>query len=108
MLLDRLAALDAPHAIAAGDLNDRPGGRTLPPPRRRAPGLLGGRALGRRVHLDARRPASADRRDLRHDGRRGPRLRRAARATRASPETDLRAATDHLPVLAALRVPRVA
>ena len=29
MLLDRLAALGTPHAVAGGDLNERPNGRTF-------------------------------------------------------------------------------
>ncbi len=50
------------------------------------------------------RPAPAHRRDLRHRGHRGAGLR-GPRGLPGVTEADLRAATDHLPVLAALRVP---
>ncbi|MFI2072253.1 MULTISPECIES: endonuclease/exonuclease/phosphatase family protein [Streptomyces] len=104
LLLDRLAALDVPHAVVAGDLNDRPDGRTF--------GLLAG-------HLQdgwAVRPWGRE-----HTTRLGDPLQRidAVFATKGVEvlgcgvpmglpgvtEADLRAATDHLPVLAALRVP---
>ncbi|MFF9061588.1 endonuclease/exonuclease/phosphatase family protein [Streptomyces sp. NPDC101213] len=104
MLLDRLAGLGVEHAVAGGDLNERPGGRafthlttvlqdcrttapwgggnTFPAagPDRRIDALLatkGVEVLGCGVPLGL--PGVTD--------------------------TDLRAATDHLPVLAALRVP---
>ncbi|MFF2505330.1 endonuclease/exonuclease/phosphatase family protein [Streptomyces sp. NPDC058067] len=104
MLLDRLAALGAPHAIAGGDLNERPGGRTFErlatalqdawatkpwggehtstpaDPRQRIDAILatpGIEVLGCGVPVDL--PGVS--------------------------EDDLRAATDHLPVLAALRIP---
>ncbi|MEV4923744.1 endonuclease/exonuclease/phosphatase family protein [Streptomyces roseoverticillatus] len=104
LLLDRLAALDVPHAVAAGDLNDRPDGRTF--------GLLAG-AL---QDGWATKPWGRE-----HTTRLGDPLQRidAVFATegvevlgcgvpmglRGVEERDLRAATDHLPVLAALRVP---
>ncbi|MGW6462163.1 endonuclease/exonuclease/phosphatase family protein [Streptomyces sp. NPDC055078] len=104
MLLDRLAAMDVPYAIAAGDLNDRPTGRsfqrlaaelqdcwavapwggenTFPPvdPRRRIDAIFASKGVevlgcGVPVDLPGITPA------------------------------DLSAATDHLPVLAALTVP---
>ncbi|MDO0928085.1 endonuclease/exonuclease/phosphatase family protein [Streptomyces sp. TG1A-8] len=104
LLLDRLAGLGADHVVAGGDLNERPGGRafdrlaaglqdcraTAPwggehtfsatEPRRRIDALFatkGIEVLGCGVPLDQ------------------PGVTRA----------DLGAATDHLPVLAALRIP---
>ncbi|MEU4211423.1 endonuclease/exonuclease/phosphatase family protein [Streptomyces sp. NPDC026206] len=104
LLLDRLPALGTPHAVAAGDLNDRPEGRTF--------GLLAG-AL---QDGWATRPWGRE-----HTTRLGDPLQRidAVLATEGVEvlgcgvpmglpgvtEADLRAATDHLPVLAALRVP---
>ncbi|MEV6672404.1 endonuclease/exonuclease/phosphatase family protein [Streptomyces sp. NPDC051162] len=104
LLLDTLAGLDVPHAVAAGDLNDRPDGRTF--------GLL----------ADALQDGWATKRWGReHTTRLGDPLQRidAVFATEGVEvlgcgvpmglpgvaERDLRAATDHLPVLAALRVP---
>ncbi|NUK49502.1 endonuclease/exonuclease/phosphatase family protein [Streptomyces lunaelactis] len=104
MLLDRLAAMDVPYAITAGDLNDRPTGRsfrrlseqlqdcwavapwggeytsTPDDPHQRIDAIFatkGIEVLGCGVPLDL------------------PGITRS----------DVRAATDHLPVLAALRVP---
>ncbi|MGV9254019.1 endonuclease/exonuclease/phosphatase family protein [Streptomyces sp. NPDC003697] len=104
MLLDRLAGMGVEHVLAGGDLNEEPGGptyrrlaghlqdcravapwgaeRTFPAtgPRKRLDSLFAGRGievLGCGVPLG-------------HPG---------------VTETDLRAATDHLPVLAALRIP---
>ncbi|MEV6549941.1 endonuclease/exonuclease/phosphatase family protein [Streptomyces sp. NPDC051597] len=104
LLLDQLSALDVPHAVAAGDLNDRPDGRTFH--------LLAG------VLQDgwATKPWGRE-----HTTRLGDPLQRID-AVFATPkihvlgcgvpmglphlaEQDLRAATDHLPVLASLRVP---
>ncbi|MEV0265971.1 endonuclease/exonuclease/phosphatase family protein [Streptomyces sp. NPDC050617] len=104
LLLDELAALGVPHAVAAGDLNDRPDGRTF--------GLLAGA-----LHDGwAAKPWGRE-----HTTRLGDPLQRidAVFATDGVEvlgcgvpmglpgvtESDLRAATDHLPVLAALRVP---
>ncbi|MBB5118577.1 endonuclease [Streptomyces eurocidicus] len=104
LLLERLAALDVPYAVAAGDLNDRPDGRTF--------GLL----------ADALQDGWATRPWGReHTTRLGDPLQRidAVFATGGVEflgcgvpmglpgveERDLRAATDHLPVLAAVRVP---
>lgn len=104
LLLDRLAALDAPHAVAAGDLNDRPDGRTF--------GLLAGELQDGW----ATRPWGRE-----HTTRLGDPEQRidAVFATKGVEvlgcgvpmglpgvaEADLRAATDHLPVLAVVRVP---
>jgi endonuclease/exonuclease/phosphatase family metal-dependent hydrolase len=104
MLLERVRALGVPHVLAGGDLNERPGGRTF----RRVAGEL------RDCHLAApwggefTSPA------------REPVQRIDALFTTPGVEVlgcgvptglagvtpaDLRAATDHLPVLAALRIP---
>ncbi|MEU3840235.1 endonuclease/exonuclease/phosphatase family protein [Streptomyces sp. NPDC028635] len=104
LLLERLSALDVPHAVAAGDINDRPDGRTF--------GLLAD-AL---QDCWATKPWGRE-----HTTRLGDPLQRidAVFATAGIQvlgcgvpmglpgiaERDLRAATDHLPVLAALRVP---
>jgi len=104
MLLDRLAGLGTPYAIAGGDLNERPSGRTF-------------RLLADRLQDGwATAPWGGE-----HTWTRTPPDRRidAIFATpgieilgcgvplgqRGITERDLRAATDHLPVLAALRVP---
>ncbi|MGX1884248.1 endonuclease/exonuclease/phosphatase family protein [Streptomyces sp. NPDC055287] len=101
MLLDRLAALDVPHAVAGGDLNERPDGRTF---RRLAGELQDCWAV---KPWGGEYTSTPDRPHQRID---------AVFATPGievlgcgvplgAPEADLRAATDHLPVLAALRVP---
>lgn len=104
LLLDQLSAMDVPQAVAAGDFNDRPDGHTF--------GLLAG-AL---QDGWATKPWGRE-----HTTRLGDPLQRidAVFATErvqvlgcgvpmglpGVAERDLRAATDHLPVLAALRVP---
>ncbi|MFE1443124.1 endonuclease/exonuclease/phosphatase family protein [Streptomyces sp. NPDC058739] len=104
MLLDRLAALGTDHAVAGGDLNERPTGPTF---RRLAAELQDCRAVA---------PWGAE-----HTWVRDAPHRRidAVFATKGVEvlgcgvplgepgisEDDLRAATDHLPVLAALRIP---
>ncbi|MFI9200765.1 endonuclease/exonuclease/phosphatase family protein [Streptomyces sp. NPDC053048] len=107
LLLDHLGALDVPHAVVAGDLNDRPDGRTF--------GLLAGtlqdgwavEPWGREhtTRLDdplQRIDAVFATHDVRVLGCGVPMGLPGVR------EADLRAATDHLPVLAALRVPATA
>ncbi|MFJ5722566.1 endonuclease/exonuclease/phosphatase family protein [Streptomyces sp. NPDC093149] len=104
MVLERLDAMGVEHALAAGDLNDAPAGAAF------------GRLAGRLQDCWAVRPWGAentfpsDRPQRRID---------AVFATHGIDvlgcgvpaglpgvtEADLRAATDHLPVLAALRVP---
>ncbi|MGW7403584.1 endonuclease/exonuclease/phosphatase family protein [Streptomyces sp. NPDC054833] len=104
MLLDRLAGMGVEHAVAGGDLNERPTGRTF---RRLADGLTDCWATAPWGSEYTSTPADPHQRidaifatkgievlgcgvPLGHPG-----------VTRA----DLRAATDHLPVLAALRIP---
>ncbi|MFE6284085.1 endonuclease/exonuclease/phosphatase family protein [Streptomyces sp. NPDC057877] len=104
MLLDRVAALGTEHVVAGGDLNERPGGRTF---RRLSEDLRDCWAV---APWGAEHTFSAT----------GPHQRiDAIFATKAIEilgcgvplghpgvtEADLRAATDHLPVLAALKVP---
>ncbi|MEC4018957.1 endonuclease/exonuclease/phosphatase family protein [Streptomyces sp. H27-D2] len=107
LLLDRMrnfAELGVPHAVAGGDLNDRPGGRSF---RRLAGALQDGWAT---------KPWGGEYTSTPGD----PHQRIDGLFTTAGVEvlgcgvpvglpgvfdTDLRAATDHLPVLAALRVP---
>ncbi|MFE7978027.1 endonuclease/exonuclease/phosphatase family protein [Streptomyces shenzhenensis] len=106
MLLDRLAGMGVEHAVAGGDLNERPDGRTF---RRLAEGLRDCRAAAPWGSEYTSTPTE-------------PRQRiDAIFATKevevlgcgvplglpGVTETDLRAATDHLPVLSALRVPGV-
>lgn len=104
LLLDKLASMDVPHAMVAGDLNDRPDGRTF--------GLLADALQDGWVT----KPWGRE-----HTTRLDDPLQRidAVFATEGVEvlgcgvpmglpgvaEHDLRAATDHLPVLAALRVP---
>lgn len=104
MLLDRLAGMGVEHAIAGGDLNERPGGRTFT------------RLADNLQDCWATAPRGAE-----HTWTRtGPHRRiDAVFATKGIEvvgcgvplghpgvtEADLGAATDHLPVLAALRVP---
>ncbi|MEW2265362.1 endonuclease/exonuclease/phosphatase family protein [Streptomyces sp. NPDC047853] len=107
LLLDRLGALGVTHAIAGGDLNERPGGRTF---RRLGDGLRDcwtAEPWGREYTFPATGP------DRRID---------AVFVTEGIEvlgcgvplglpgvaEDDLRAATDHLPVLTALHVPAAA
>jgi endonuclease/exonuclease/phosphatase family metal-dependent hydrolase len=104
LLLDHLAALGTPYAVAGGDLNERPHGRTF---ERLAGTLQDGWASSPWGGEYTSTPAEPHQR---------------IDAVFATPgveflgcgvpvglpgvtEADLRAATDHLPVLAALRVP---
>jgi endonuclease/exonuclease/phosphatase family metal-dependent hydrolase len=106
MLLDRLAALDAPHAIAAGDINERPDGRAFG---RLAAGLQdcwavrpwGGEHTWTPGDPYQRIDAVFATKGIEVLGCGVPRPQDLPGLT----EADLRAATDHLPVLAALRVP---
>ncbi|RST19451.1 endonuclease [Streptomyces sp. WAC05374] len=106
MLLDRLAALDVPHAIAAGDINERPGGRSF---QRLAAELQdcwavrpwGGEHTWTPGDPHQRIDAIFATKGIEVLGCGVPGPGDLAGLTGA----DLRAATDHLPVLAALRVP---
>ncbi|MBA4860166.1 endonuclease/exonuclease/phosphatase family protein [Streptomyces sp. PSKA54] len=104
MLLDRLAGMGVPYAVAGGDINERPNGRTF---RRLAAELQDGWAT---------RPWGAEYTSTPAD----PHQRIDAIFATSGVEIlgcgvpvghpgvherDLRAATDHLPVLAALRAP---
>ncbi|MCB5167183.1 endonuclease/exonuclease/phosphatase family protein [Streptomyces bambusae] len=107
LLLDRLGSMDTLHAVAAGDLNDEPGGAAF----RRLAGPLQDCREVRPWGGDLTWPAHAPRKRI--------------DAVLATPgievlgcgvptglpglsPADLAAATDHLPVLAALRVPAAA
>lgn len=101
MVLDRLRDMDVPHAVAGGDLNDRPDGRTF----RRLAGELqdcwavkpwGGEYTSTPDNPHQRIDAIFATPGVEVLGCGVP---------LPLPETDVRAATDHLPVLAALRVP---
>ncbi|MFE2045008.1 endonuclease/exonuclease/phosphatase family protein [Streptomyces sp. NPDC059477] len=104
MVLDRLAALGVEHAIAGGDLNDRPTGPAF---RRLAEALQdcrtvapwGGEDTWVRTEPHSRIDAIFATKGIEV---------LACGVPLGLPgvsETDLRAATDHLPVLAALKIP---
>ena len=104
MLLDRLAGMGMEHAVAGGDLNERPGGRTF---RALAAGLQDCRAVA---------PWGGEHTWTRTDPHRRIDAIFATKGVEVLgcgvplghpgvTETDLRAATDHLPVLAALKIP---
>ncbi|MEV7688638.1 endonuclease/exonuclease/phosphatase family protein [Streptomyces bungoensis] len=104
MLLDRLAGLGVEHAIAGGDLNDPPEGRTF---RRLAASLRdcrttapwGGEHTWTRTEPPLRIDAIFATEGVEILGCGVPLDHPGVT------EDDLRAATDHLPVLAALRIP---
>ncbi|ANS64680.1 hypothetical protein SLINC_2456 [Streptomyces lincolnensis] len=104
MLLDRLAGMGVEHAIAGGDLNERPGGRTFT---RLAEGLQdcwattpwGGEHTWTRTTPHRRIDAIFATKGIEVLGCGVPLDRPGVT------EADLLAATDHLPVLAALRIP---
>ncbi|WP_217165726.1 endonuclease/exonuclease/phosphatase family protein [Streptomyces sp. AC512_CC834] len=104
LLLDRLAALGVQHAVAGGDLNERPGGRTF---RRLGDGLRdcwtaapwGGEYTFPATAPDRRIDAVFVTEGVEVLGCGVP------AGLPGVAEDDLRAATDHLPVLTALRVP---
>lgn len=100
LLLDRLKAMDVPHAIVAGDINERPGGRAF------------GRLAGELQDCWAVAPWGGEHTSTAA----GPHQRIDAVFATEGVEVlgcgvpdlhpaDLRAASDHLPVLAALRIP---
>ncbi|MEU2419803.1 endonuclease/exonuclease/phosphatase family protein [Streptomyces sp. NPDC007851] len=104
MLLDRVAALGVTHAVAGGDLNDRPGGRTF---RRlagafqdcRATAPWGGEFTSGSTDPHQRIDAIFATKGIEVLGCGVPLDQPGVTAP------DLSAATDHLPVLAALRIP---
>ncbi|MCQ9135578.1 MULTISPECIES: endonuclease/exonuclease/phosphatase family protein [Streptomyces] len=107
MLLDRLAGLGVEHAIAGGDLNERPDGRTFA---RLAEALQDCRTAapwGSEPTFPAHGP---DRRIDAIFATRGVRVLGCGvpHGLPGVVDADLRAATDHLPVLAALEVPAAA
>ncbi|GHH01976.1 endonuclease/exonuclease/phosphatase family protein [Streptomyces lanatus] len=104
MLLDRLAGLGVEHAIAGGDLNDRPDGRTF---RRLADGLQDCRATVPWGTENTWTPGDPYQRIDAIFATKGIEVLGCG-VPMGHPgvkETDLRAATDHLPVLAALKIP---
>ncbi|MCB5181401.1 endonuclease/exonuclease/phosphatase family protein [Streptomyces antimicrobicus] len=104
LLLDRLAAMDAPYGIAAADVNEGPEGRSF---RKLAAGLQDCRAVapwGGEPTFPATAPAHRvdavfASRDVQVLGCGVP------IGLPGVEEADLKAASDHLPVLAALRLP---
>ncbi|WP_333748477.1 endonuclease/exonuclease/phosphatase family protein [Streptomyces sp. IBSBF 2394] len=107
LLLDHMAALGVKHAVAGGDLNERPGGRTF---RRLGDGLRdcwtaqpwGGEYTFPATAPDRRIDAVFVTEDVEVLGCGVP------SGLPGVAQDDLRAATDHLPVLTALRVPATA
>ncbi|MET9833218.1 endonuclease/exonuclease/phosphatase family protein [Streptomyces sp. NPDC006385] len=104
MLLDRLAGLGVEHAVAGGDLNERPGGRTF---RRMAEDLQDCWATAPWGSEYTSTPADPHQRIDALFATEGIEVLGCGvpLGLPGVTETDLRAATDHLPVLAALRVP---
>lgn len=104
MLLDRLAGMGVEHAVAGGDLNERPGGRTF---RRMADGLQDCWATAPWGGAYTSTPADPHQRIDAIFVTKGIEVLGCGvpLGLPGVTETDLRAATDHLPVLAALRVP---
>ncbi|WP_431776021.1 endonuclease/exonuclease/phosphatase family protein [Streptomyces cucumeris] len=104
MLLDRVAALGVPYAVAAGDINDRPDGRAF---RRIAERLRDGWAAepwGSEVTFSADDPRRRIDAVFATEGVEIIGCGVPAGLPGVS-DADLRSATDHLPVLAALRLP---
>ena len=106
MLLDRIAALDVPYAVAGGDINEQPEGRAF---RRIAGTLRDGWATepwGSEATFDPVDPRRRIDALFASDGVEiiGCGVPSGLPGVDGA---DLRAATDHLPVLAALRLPRV-
>ncbi|MFI1163867.1 endonuclease/exonuclease/phosphatase family protein [Streptomyces sp. NPDC020801] len=106
MLLDRLAGMGTEHVIAGGDLNERPDGATFR------------RLAGRLQDCWATAPSGAEHTWTPADPYQRIDAVFAGRGIEVLgcgvplghpgvTEADLRAATDHLPVLAALRIPAV-
>lgn len=104
ILLDRVKALDVPYAIAAGDLNDRPTGRTF---RRLAGELQDCWAVAPWGGEHTSTPDDPHQRIDAIFATKGVEVLGCGVPSGLPAVTrhDLSAATDHLPVLAALRVP---
>lgn len=104
MLLDRLAGLGTPHAVAGGDLNERPTGPTF---RRLAGTLQDGWATRPWGGEHTWTFAGPDRRIDAIFATPGVEVLGCGvpLGLPGVTGTDLRAATDHLPVLAALKIP---
>ncbi|MFI1863520.1 endonuclease/exonuclease/phosphatase family protein [Streptomyces jumonjinensis] len=104
LVLDRLAALDVPYAIAAGDINERPAGRAF---RRLAAELQDCRAvapLGGEHTFPSERPVRRIDAIFASEGITVQGCGVPKDLPGITP-ADLSAATDHLPVLATLTVP---
>ncbi|GLV73695.1 endonuclease/exonuclease/phosphatase family protein [Streptomyces hygroscopicus] len=106
MLLDHLTALDVPYAIAAGDINDRPEGRAF---RRIAGKLRDGWATEPWGSEATWTPGNPHQRIDAVFVSEGVEIIGCGvpAGLPGVADADLAAATDHLPVLAALRLPRV-
>ncbi|MFC8129537.1 endonuclease/exonuclease/phosphatase family protein [Streptomyces sp. NPDC057302] len=104
MLLERLAAMGVEHAVAGGDLNDRPKGRTF---RRLASGLRDCWASAPWGGENTSTPWDPHQRIDAIFATDGVEVIGCGVPLELPgvTEADLRAATDHLPVLAALRIP---
>lgn len=104
MLLDRLAGMGVEHAVAGGDLNERPAGRTF---RRMTDGLQDCWATAPWGSEYTSTPADPHQRIDAIFATKGIEVLGCGVPVDQPgvTEQDLRAATDHLPVLAALRVP---
>jgi endonuclease/exonuclease/phosphatase family metal-dependent hydrolase len=107
LLLDRLAALGTEHSVAAGDLNERPGGRTFRSLAARLQDCWTVSPWGGEYTSTARRPHQRIDAVLASQGVEVLGCGVPAGLKGVS-DDDLRIATDHLPVLAALRVPPAA
>ncbi|MEU7110370.1 endonuclease/exonuclease/phosphatase family protein [Streptomyces sp. NPDC046182] len=103
MLLDRVAAMDAPHVIVAGDLNERPGGRSFT---RLAKELQDGWEVSPWGGEYTSTPGDPHQRIDAILATPGVEFLGCGVPQDLDP-SDLKAATDHLPVLAAVRIPAV-
>lgn len=101
MVLDRVAALGTPHTIVAGDLNERPDGRSFG---RLAKELQDGWAVSPWGGEYTSTPADPHQRIDAILATPGVEFLACGVPTDLNPN-DLRTATDHLPVLAVVRVP---